>query len=362
MFQPGETFNPDVSNHVSNQMSHQSTIKLLHHSSTVENKTPTTLSAGFVFFSQPPNSNDWYFLLGFDDFSEKWSDFGGRRNSNESEIHCAVREMLEETMCVVQFPDCETENLDASIESISEMIRRNDFTFRIKVDVTSKSNCHHQSNSSLLAVHQVSSNLAQSLKHSCQQQRHHDNSREKRLRVCYVKYIPWQPDLPEVFTLTYKSLRVINTLRDVDSKLKYIKTLPEKMQKHPAITYEFENNDSLGDGCIPSKVHVHGEWLEKRQIAWWSLPRLQMILKNAGRHGGHIFKCGFLSTLEIIAQHFLHASRVKKQHDDEMRRKKNPFIYELEDYGVLVDVLKRALELEAKIVQPSGDTEFKITF
>ena len=326
----------------------------------------TTLSAGFIFFSQPPNSDDWYFLLGLDDYTGKWSDFGGRRNSEETEVHCAVREMLEETMGVVQLLPQNDSNdiknnvgLNDSISYICNMLEKKDFTFRIQVDVTSKGNSRDricsQNPSSLLSVHQISPHSALS-----QQHQNHGTKlpKEKRLRVCYVKFIPWQPDLADVFATTYKSLRFINTLKDVDSKIKYIQTLPETLQSHPAIVYEYGNYQNRDR---PSGIHVPNEWLEKRQIAWWSLPRLQLVVKNAGKLGGHVFRCGFLSTLAIVAQHFMHASRVKKQHDDEMRRKKNPFIYEIEDQSVLIEVLNRALDLDANY-RHSVLPEFKIVF
>ena len=325
----------------------------------------TTLSAGFVFFSQPPKSDDWYFLLGLDDYSGKWSDFGGRRNSDETEIHCAVREMIEETLCVVQLLPVNEEN-NTSISSIftcfSNMLTQRDFTFRVSVDIASKRNNQHRDYCPQLSVHQISSCFSPGLLPSG----FSNPPGEKRLRVCYVKYIPWQPNLPEVFAATHKSLRCINTFKDVDSKIRYIQTLPKVMQSHPAIVYEYEKCDGNDADLQKNRriigIRVPDEWLEKRQIAWWSLPRIQLILKNAGKHGGHIFRCGFLSTLGVIAQHFVHAARVKKQHDDEMRRKKNPFIYKLEDGSVLFDVLKRALDLDATVENTQQAEGFKITF
>jgi hypothetical protein len=120
------------------------------------------------------------------------------------------------------------------------------------------------------------------------------------------------------------------------------------------------SRDSMSNRRITG-IHVPNEWLEKQQIAWWSLPRLQLILKNSGKHGGHIFRCGFLSTLGVITQHFLHASRAKKQHDEEMRRRKNPFIYELDDLSTLMDVMRQSLEIDA-MVQSCKLHEFEILF
>ena len=323
------------------------------------------------------------------------------------------------------------------------MLLNRDFTFRVSVDVASKGhsqqhrlNSQHRDNHPVLAVHQISQK-SMNLSHPGPTL---ISSKEKRLRVCFVKYISWQPELPEVFAVTYKSLRFINTLNDVDSKLKYIQTLPQSLQNHPAIIYDYgiiehiganeqrsnistcgteqyvrsissgeiqhnidrsgqiednsgqmehninrsgqmehninrsghmEHNinksghmkhsrDSMSNRRITG-IHVPNEWLEKQQIAWWSLPRLQLILKNSGKHGGHIFRCGFLSTLGVITQHFLHASRAKKQHDEEMRRRKNPFIYELDDLSTLMDVMRQSLEIDA-MVQSCKLHEFEILF
>jgi hypothetical protein len=54
----------------------------VHNKLSLVNTLPLTissvLSAGFLFYSVPPNSNDIYFLLGMDSYSGKWCDFGGR--------------------------------------------------------------------------------------------------------------------------------------------------------------------------------------------------------------------------------------------------------------------------------------------
>ena len=306
------------------------------------------ISAGFVFYSQPPNSDDWYFLLGMDDFNGKWSDFGGRRNEGESEIHCAVREMLEETMCVVRLSDNDYSNtsqtLEETIKYISTMLEQKNYTFRIGLDVPLRnmnnkyrSNDQHKSKQqqqqqqqNFLAVDQIcpfnNFNLTsgQSLL-----------SKKKRLRVCYVKHIQWQPNVPDIFAYKYKTLRHINQLKSVESKYQYIQTLPKSLQQHPGIVFEYKNKEVVN-------IYVPDEWLEKQQIAWWSLPRLQLILKNNGKHNKHIFRCGFLSTLGVIVDHFIHASFIKKQHNDAMRRKKNPFIYELEN-NISIQIFEAAI-------------------
>jgi len=252
------------------------------------------LSAGFLFYSHPPNSEDMYFLMGMDDYNSKWSDFGGRRNAGETEIDCAVREMMEETMNVVNIGcdsscTCKEKTLFAQ-----NMIKNKQYTYRIGLDITPKRDkqtvVRKGLDLSLLSVYYVCPFT------------HMDVSTKsihatKRLRVCYVKFIPWQPGLPETFSQTYRALKQINQEPTLESKISYYETLPENLKQHPAVT--ITRNESTGQ---ISSIVVPSKWIEKQQIAWWSVPRLKYILKNGGRYKKHTFRYGFLSTLGVVIE------------------------------------------------------------
>lgn len=279
------------------------------------------LSAGFLFYSHPPDSEDVYFLLGMDDYNCKWSDFGGRRNVNESELDCAIREMVEETMFTVQIrepdpvkQDIQKELMNPSgtveeyVQQVKKMIETKNYTYRIGLDITPRSEkktiVSHGFDLSTLSVYyvcpfthldKIQSNqpLSSDVQHS-----HPLSKSLKRLRVCYVKYIPWQPNLPQIFSKTYESIYRLNALSTLDEKIEYYNvTLPPELRSHPAIHIERQ------DGKI-THLSVLKEWIEKQKIAWWSLPRLKHALKNGGRYKRHILRYGFLSTLGIILERF----------------------------------------------------------
>lgn len=257
------------------------------------------LSAGFLFYSHPPNSDNIYLLLGMDDYNGKWSDFGGRRHARETEMNCAIREMLEETLYTVQIFENEEEKYTSVSEytkRVKQMIESKNYTYKIGLDITPKRDkqtvVYEGFNPNNLSVYYVCPFTHMELT-PCQQ----SNQLLKRLRVCYVKYIPWQPHLPELFSKTYCTLYKLQSLPTLEKKIRFWKSMPPEMQYHPALTFEHSENPF---GI--TNITVMKEWMEKQQVAWWSLPRLKSALKNGGRYRKHILRYGFLSTLGIVIE------------------------------------------------------------
>jgi hypothetical protein len=325
------------------------------------------LSAGFLFYSHPPNSNNIYFLLGMDDYNGKWSDFGGRRNDGESEIDCAVREMIEETLNVIQFEEgvhvndtdendndfisndispkkveielkkTNTANLyDEYAENVKRMITKKDYTYRIGVNITLKQeretsfdnrrtfDNRHKYNPQLLSV-----SSASSFSHfvPCK-----NKSFIRRLRVCYVKYIPWQPNLPSLFSERYAQLYHLKKLSSLSDKIDYFKSLPRNMQSHPAILVERNENEI-------SNITVLNEWMEKQQIAWWSIHRIKNAIKNGGRFKKNVLRYGFLSTLSVVVEYMTKHSKQYTTRSKSLLSvdsKLNPFFDESDRYTKII--------------------------
>lgn len=261
------------------------------------------LSAGFLFYSHPPNSNNIYFLLGKDDYNGKWSDFGGRRTHNESEIECATREMIEETLNTVKFTTTRSDTCpahrpdDQSYESYAQSVKNillnKDYTYRIGMNITFEKErelymtSKNKFNPQTLAV---SSTFQCSNFTPCV----HASS-VRRLRVCYVKYIPWQPELPLIFSETYAHLYQLKKLKTLSEKITYFELMPKHIQNHPAISVEYHHTQIT---CIT----VFDEWMEKQQIAWFSLRQLRCAVKNGGKFKKHVIRYGFLSTLSVAIE------------------------------------------------------------
>jgi hypothetical protein len=273
-----------------------------------------TISSGILFFSAPPNSTNIYFLLGMDNNNERWSDFGGCKHAAESDEGCAAREMMEETLglvcvspqCLDYFRwsdnpsditnatnDCSDELCLPTIfqtsyqQIITEQLRQRQFACRICIDVAHPNHLKPpQSDWSAAADTDTSAVL--------------NNPLPPKHRVCYLKKIPWQPNLPRLFITTVKYLNRLAKLSSAKQRVMYFETgLPKKLWHHPALLkyYEVdEDGDHLVDVC------VHGQWLEKQQMAWWSIPRLKNVIRSGGKYKNVRFRHGVLSTLSVAIE------------------------------------------------------------
>jgi len=349
----------------------------------------SVLSAGYVFYSYPPNSTNVFFLLGMDSYRGKWSDFGGCKHKHETESMCAAREMAEETMGVVKFPDVgadlDTQSCAEYCEAVSTSIQNKQYTYRIAIDIASKQHTplmvdqptpivglinsdgeqldpllsnslavNHSPDAVLLTrvqmldhlecnsisisdrdvlplastrmpiaesehidckstqkstkiVSTVSSessvsNSNGSLRPQCRSliKRSVDNSSPSipYLRVCYLKYIPWRPEMTDDFRRIYTYLIKFDRIHHSETRVLYYKTLPPHVQSHPGLLIMRDI-----DGMVVDVRSKH-EWIEKQQVMWWSLPRLRYVLKNFGKYKRHIFRYGFLTTLSVIVDQF----------------------------------------------------------
>ena len=82
--------------------------------------------ASVLPFSVDPFYHGIYFLLGKErkskqKGSEKWADFGGKRNDCETSIKCAAREFWEETCCSVRIDD---KNPGTIVEILRKVAKR----------------------------------------------------------------------------------------------------------------------------------------------------------------------------------------------------------------------------------------------
>jgi hypothetical protein len=341
------------------------------------------LSAGFIFYSYAPDTNNVYFLLGMDDYSNKWSDFGGRKQPDEPESLCAVREMLEETLNVVRIPKISQHSFDVTVAELVQMIQNKEYLFRIGYDINENTNGkkrhhahmnHHTSHQPHISHHTSHQPIHHQDKytnrdhdhyhtlshtsnhtvsqHPSQYHNHHHNFHSynpshqlahqtshplshppprsishpmvlendsssscirppfrslcgrgneclvRKLRVCYVKRIDWQPEIVDQFQETYLNLCELKRLKDPGLKLKLWNSLPSHVRFHPALTFHYDAENNV------KNVFVKTEWTENQQIGWWSLPRLKYVIRNGGQYKKHIFRQGFLPTLEIILDEF----------------------------------------------------------
>ena len=223
-------------------------------------------SAGIMCYAYSEQTQDIFFLLGQDKaYANRWSDFGGAMKSGESETQCASREFVEETMAVVPITQSQQQQQQyVHPDDVRFALEQRNFTFRVS-GTAAKDPEEHQ-------------------------------------RVCYVKRIPWQPDLPEKFDHVRQHLDQVLKIASQDGMevaIAYWSTLPQSIQEHPAFSITRSENDVI------SSVTVKPEYTEKQQIGWWSMFRLRTILRNEGAYRNKFcFRIGFLSTLAVVVEHF----------------------------------------------------------
>ncbi len=237
------------------------------------------LSAGVLCYACLEDTQDVYFLLGRErcssernSGSNRWSYFGGRVKPGETELECASREFVEESLGLAWLDEalC-VPTLNAEVAQ--EALARGNYTFRVALDTRTDRPLHAST----------------------------PETDMQQLRVCYVKRIPWQPDLPEQFQCLRQHLETIDTLsrQDMAAATTRFATLPREVQSHPA--FDVCRN---AHGQVVA-VTVKSEYLEKQQIGWWSLHRLRSIIRNGGSYKNkYCFRIGFLSTLAVIVEHF----------------------------------------------------------
>lgn len=239
-------------------------------SQSTSDETHHIVSAGVLPYAYSPQSNQIYFLMGQESYnslwprhSSRWSDFGGRVDTDETETQTAAREFIEESLNVVQLsthPTSPTPVLEP-ISDIQTLLENKAYTFRILSRI--------------------------------------QYAKEPIWRACYVKRVHWQPHIPRLFQETFEKLHKLHEMtqnQPPTAALRYYQSLPTWLQQHPAIEIHLcETNPS---------VRVNSAWLEKQQVRWWSMAQIKYVVRNKGKYKKTRFRMGFMTTLERIIQEF----------------------------------------------------------
>jgi hypothetical protein len=223
----------------------------LQHTSLITEKL-NYLTSGIICFSIEPSTQTIYFLLGqetcFDDLNSnkgRWCDFGGKVEAEEDILHAAAREFSEESMCVVHLFKSKHVNCSQEyINEVYEMLLAKDYFLKVSVFLPPE-------------------------------------GLSERVRVYFLKEIPWQPEV----ILRFNKARSV--LLDIENG--NLETIPFHLRKHPAL--EMKNNEVEG---------INKHFLEKFSIMWWSLDRLQEVIRRKGKYKGHQFRKSFLPVLNVL--------------------------------------------------------------
>jgi hypothetical protein len=264
--------------------------------------TQEVVSAGVLCYAYTETTHDIFFLLGKEKSdpnwsqSNKWCDFGGSLQPQETEEQGAAREFVEESMGVVSLAmedygvimDSTPPSFFTQIDKVTRVLEEKKYTFRLSVGVK-KPNAVPQSPST------------PTLQPDLPLEPPPTTNKQNRTRVCYVKRIPWQPDLPEKFDQLRQVLVYLHDLALENQSLArdYYLTLASGLQQHPSILVTRDPDKKI------TRITVQEEYLEKQQLGWWSLPRLKTIMRNKWVYRDkNCFRTGFRTTLATVLEHF----------------------------------------------------------
>lgn len=209
-----------------------------------ETGSSTLAGASVLPFCVDPQWGRIYFILGkerkyvgWTRGSDRWGDFGGRADKDESTAEqVAAREFVEESLGAIQYFDDEEGQIMTDYTPVQQSLMREEYVFRIISDTGNENN--------------------------------------KRHFVTFVKQVPWKPSSIERFSFMFTTLKAADGTHG---------KLPPVLQNHPAMYI-----DNLG------KWRVKKEWLEKKRIGLWSIPQLSEAVRNTGvlrSRNGRVERC-----------------------------------------------------------------------
>ena len=210
------------------------------------------VGCSIVPFSVDPEYNSIYFLLGKERpgqwrGSNTWSDFGGKKQCDETSEACAAREFHEETMGIVKLYDNERVPRDSE-EILTDMLA--DERYCMRLEYKSDRNVYHT----------------------------------------FVKQIPWQPECSLTFTQTKTALLTVRQTPDVAPMTAFL---------HPA-TYNITEDRRT--------ARVNDAYLEKRTLRYFSIPELMGALAHPKRYlcGREVVRDSFVHRLSMVLRQFRH--------------------------------------------------------
>lgn len=243
---------------------------------------PLFTNAGILCYSVCPDTNEIYFLLCRDrcqpDWprsASRWSEFGGRRQGTEAAEETAAREFIEESMGLVAINPPMPEHTETdhdsvmyiNVHEVMQTLEQGLYTFAVHIiDYNSPftfahAHAHAHTNTPTKPVHQPS------------------------YRVCFVKRIPWQPEVPE---------RFFAIRRDIDEFLDFTSHHPEMPREFTVESYCHLRPAVRSCPCFHidvhpdtkqiEHVHVNMDYREKQQLKWWHISQLQTIVNEFLNH------------------------------------------------------------------------------
>lgn len=219
------------------------------------------LTAGIVCYSVEPKTQNIYVLLGqetcFYNLSLDrgvWCDFGGKIDPGEDILDAAAREFSEESLCTIKLFGSKQHIMSSDyIKEVRQMLANEDYFLKVSV---------------ILPPEDI----------------------RERVKVYFLKEIPWQPNLPQRFNKTRDLF--LNVLDNSNH------TIPYYARHHPGL-----------DFVSKGKVLANKHFIEKFAVQWWSLERLREVLHYKRQFKNIRFRTSFIPVLKIIIKQLTQSTR-----------------------------------------------------
>jgi hypothetical protein len=303
-------------------------------SSETETEFKNVKSSGVLCWSCPPGTRDIYFLLGKErrnrkwrQGSNRWSDFGGGAKNNETAFDCATREFVEESLACLQVIAGQYTTMNDLASVTKNLLQARFYSAALCLFIEKKGSSVPSgvpSTPSDIKIQMTEENTNvdhdwRTVKSGGKKDKPSQSSfvlteltqsTENKIdtcafqkRVCFLKFIPWQPGAPRQFLKIHRYLqRLYNFIarkepdvgEHLKATIKMYEELPYAVQNHPAVTVV--KNAETG---IISSIKVNSDYLEKQQIMWISLPVVEKVLENNGTYNKLLFRRGFLQILKL---------------------------------------------------------------
>lgn len=255
------------------------------------------IGAALVCYMVDPVWKKLYFLVGrekhtpgWPEGSDRWSNFGGRAvGQREDPEITAAREFFEETMGMVRFFFDESPLPLSSHHDIANALKSGQYTMRLTVIVDAGSQLAAPAPQRGPGPSQRDPPAAGPLRleHLARMSPavQGERAEPRKSYVLYVRQVPWDPACVGRF----RSMRhnIIRAMHGED--------LRPHVLAHPAVSTR------------PS-LTVHRDFMEKRDIALWSIPKIKDAIRSGGavnqRHGSATEQCrsSFLKFMEIVVR------------------------------------------------------------
>jgi hypothetical protein len=227
------------------------------------------VTAGIICFSVHPQTDMIYLLLGKEtrngNIVGRWCDFGGALMEDETVEQAAAREFTEETICALDMTDTWRELLPVDHTSTSR----------------TPSFSHYQ--------HYIE-NMLLNEEYTARVKLLTNRASERVAREYFLKRIQWQPRTVEYFNAIRSSLLRLHRLNGHQQPNTH--HISRALALHPSL--------SMVHGSEGRAFSVDRDFLEKQQIQYWSLDRLEEVLQENGQWRHHLFRQSFLPVLRIV--------------------------------------------------------------